>query len=418
MFKLTPREESQLDAFLSKLVRTRSLSCHEGEVAQLLVDELAQVGVNDVRIDRVGNVIARIGAEKGPTLLYNGHMDTVDVTDQRGWRHDPWSATVEDGVLYGIGASDMKASLAAMVYAAKKLVESGAPDQGTLVLAFVVQEEPCEGAAMQVLVEKEGVRPDWVVLGEPTSLNICRGQRGRIEMRVTTHGRSSHAAHPDGGENAIYSAMRLVFGIELLSGNLANDRFLGPGSMTITQIESNAPSRNAIPDQCTFYIDRRLTLGENEARAVAEVQAVIMREGVSAAVEVTDYEGVSYAGYRFKTREVFPAWALPAEHPMVLAATNSLKQTLGRRPEITRWAFSTDGVYTMGQARIPTLGFGPGKPELAHAPDESVRLAHVHLAAQAYAQLAVDLLAALAGGPQRTPAATHNGLGGRLLLFR
>ena len=312
----------------------------------------------------------------------------------------------------------MKASLAAMVYAAKKLVESGAPQKGTLVLAFVVQEEPCEGAAMRVLVEEEGVRPDWVVLGEPTGLNICRGQRGRIEMRVTTRGRSSHAAHPDGGQNAIYSAMRLIFGVELLSGNLANDRFLGPGSITITQIESSAPSRNAVPDQCTFYIDRRLTLGENEARALAEVQAVIMREGVSAAVEVTDYEGVSYTGYQFKTRGVFPAWALPAEHPLIQVATNSLRQTLGRRPEITRWAFSTDGVYTMGQARIPTLGFGPGNPELAHAPDESVRLAHVHLAAQAYAQLAVDLLAALAGGPPGTPATTHNGLGGRLLLFR
>lgn len=418
MFKLTPREESQLDTFLSKLVRTPSLSCYEKEVAQLLVDELTRVGVNDVRIDRVGNVIARIGSGKGPTLVYNGHMDTVDVTDRNGWRYDPWSATVDDGVLYGIGSSDMKASLAAMVYGAKKLVESGAPTSGTLVLAFVVQEEPCEGAAMQVMVEEEGVLPDWVVLGEPTSLNICRGQRGRIEMRVKTHGRSSHAAQPDEGENAIYSAMRLIFGVELLSGNLASDRFLGAGSLSITQIESSAPSRNAVPDQCTFYIDRRLTLGENEARALAEVQSVIMREGVSAEVEVTDYEDVSYTGYHFKTREVFPAWALPAEHPMVQAATNSLRGTLGRRPEIRRWAFSTDGVYTMGQAHIPTLGFGPGKPELAHAPNESVHLAHVHLAAQAYAQLAVDLLLALAEGPHAPPAKPNNGLGGRVLLFR
>jgi putative selenium metabolism hydrolase len=387
-------------------------------VAQLLVNELGEVGVRDVRVDRVGNVIAQIGSGEGPILLYNGHMDTVDVTDESGWRHDPWSATVENGVLYGIGSSDMKASLAAMVYAAKKLAQRGAPKQGTLVLAFVVQEEPCEGGAMRVLVEEEGIKPDWVLLGEPTGLNICRGQRGRVEMRVTTHGRSSHAAQPDGGQNAIYSAMRLVFGVELLSGNLAHDRFLGPGSLSVTQIESSAPSRNAVPDQCSFYIDRRLTLGENEARALAEVQSVIMREGVSAKVEVTNYEGISYTGYQFKTREVFPAWALPADHPMVDAATNSLRGTLGRRPEITRWAFSTDGVYTMGQARIPTLGFGPGKPELAHTPNESVRLAQVHLAAQAYAQLAVDLLAALREGPGKAPAKTTNGLGSRLFLFR
>jgi putative selenium metabolism hydrolase len=418
MFELTPQEKSQLDTLLSRLVRTPSLSRHEGEVAQLLVDELTQVGVKDVRIDRVGNVIARIGNGKGPTLLYNGHMDTVDVTDRSSWRYDPWSATVRDGALYGIGVSDMKASLAAMVYGVKKLVDSGRPKEGTLVLAFVVQEEPCEGAAMRVLVEEEGVRPDWVLLGEPTNLNICRGQRGRIEIRVTTQGRSSHAAQPDDGDNAIYSAMRLIFGVELLSGNLAHDRFLGSGSLAITQIESTAPSRNAVPDQCTFYIDRRLTLGESEARALAEIQSVIMREGVSAKVEVTNYEEVSYTGYQFKTREVFPAWALPAEHPMVQVATNSLRGTLGRRPEITRWAFSTDGVYTMGHARIPTLGFGPGKPELAHTPNEYVRLADVHLAAQAYAQLTIDLLGALNEGPSKTPARTSNGLVGRLLLFR
>jgi putative selenium metabolism hydrolase len=290
----------------------------------------------------------------------------------------------------------MKASLAAMVYAAKKLLDADVHLAGELVLAFVVQEEPCEGMAMRVLVEEEGIRPDWVVLGEPTDLHICRGQRGRVELRVTTRGRSSHAAQPGGGENAIYSAMRLIFGLELLSGSLADDRFLGPGSLSITQIESSSPSRNAVPDRCWFYVDRRLTLGENQTRALAEIQSIITREGVLATAEVTDYEGVSYTGYRSKVRGVFPPWALPIEHPLLQAAVRSLRKTLGHRPEITRWAFSTDGVYTMGQANIPTIGFGPGQPENAHAPNEHVCLDKVHVAAGAYAQLAVDLLSAMA----------------------
>ncbi len=396
MFKLTPQERSDLTTFLSKLVRTPSLSTQEERVAQLLANELRQIGVEEVRIDRVGNVVARIGAGRGPMLLYNGHMDTVDVTDRASWDSDPWKGIVKEGKLFGIGSADMKASLAAMVYGVKKLLEAEVVLKGQLVLAFVVQEEPCEGAAMRVLVEEEKVRPDWVVLGEPTDLEISRGQRGRVELRVTTHGRSSHAARPDNGENAIYAAMRLIFGVELLSGNLAADRFLGAGSLAITQIESSAPSRNAVPDQCTFYIDRRLTLGESETRALAEVQSVIMREGVPATVEITHYEATSYAGYRFRVREVFPPWALPADHPLIQTAAGSLRKTLGRRPEITRWAFSTDGVYTMGQAHIPTIGFGPGQPELAHAPNEHVALADVHLAAEAYAQLAVDLLEELA----------------------
>lgn len=395
MLKLTPQEQAELTAFLRKLVRTRSLSSQEGQVAQLLVKELRRVGVEDVRVDRIGNVVARVGPGRGPVLLYNGHMDTVDVTDRAAWHHDPWAGTVEDGLLYGIGACDMKASLAAMVYGVKKILGAGLPLNGDLVLAFVVQEEPCEGAAMRVLVEEEKVRPDWVVLGEPTDLKISRGQRGRVELRVTTRGRSSHAAQPENGRNAIYAAMRLIFGIELLSGNLAEDRFLGPGSLTTTQIESSAPSRNAVPDRCWFYIDRRLTLGENDTRALAEIQSVIVREGVPATVEVTQYEGVSYTGYQFRTRSVFPPWALPAEHPLVQTTVNSLRQTLGSRPAITHWAFSTDGVYTMGHASIPTIGFGPGNPEQAHSPNEHVRLHHVHLAAQAYAQLALDLLGAI-----------------------
>ncbi len=407
MFRLTPRERSSLNAFVSRLVRTPSLSTQEGEVAQLLVDELLRVGVADVRIDRIGNVVARLGnspqhgTEAGtttrrPMLLYNGHMDTVDVTDRAAWHRDPWMGTTEGGALYGIGACDMKASLAAMVYAAKKLLDARVHLAGELVLAFVVQEEPCEGMAMRVLVEEEGVRPDWVVLGEPTDLHICRGQRGRVELRVATRGRSSHAAQPSSGENAIYTAMRLIFGLELLSGNLANDRFLGPGSLSITQIESSSPSRNAVPDQCWFYVDRRLTLGENETRALAEIQSVIMREGVLATAEITDYEGVSYTGYRSKVSGVFPPWALPIDHPLLQAAAQSLRKTFGHRPEITRWAFSTDGVYTMGQANIPTIGFGPGLPENAHAPNEHVRLDKIHVAARAYVQLAVDLLSAMA----------------------
>ena len=101
MFELTPKERARLTAFLSKLVRTPSLSCQEGKVAEHLVQELQAVGVTDVRIDRIGNVVARLGTPgRGPMLLYNGHMDTVDVTDRAAWHHDPWMGVVEDGSLY------------------------------------------------------------------------------------------------------------------------------------------------------------------------------------------------------------------------------------------------------------------------------------------------------------------------------
>ena len=245
---------------------------------------------------------------------------------------------------------------------------------------------------MRVLVEEEGLRPDWVVLGEPTDLQVGRGQRGRTEMRVTVQGKACHAAAPHRGENAIYGAARILFGLELLASQLAEDRLLGRGSLTVTQIESTAGSRNAVPDRCAFYIDRRLTLGETEAKALAEVQGVILRESLRADVEVTEYRAASYTGYQARQREYYPAWVMEEDHPLVQATVRAVRKTLGYLPRVQEWAFSTDGVYTMGVASIPTVGFGPGEVRYVHTSEEQIRLDDVAAAARVYAQLAVDLL--------------------------
>jgi putative selenium metabolism hydrolase len=286
----------------------------------------------------------------------------------------------------------MKGGLAAMIYGAKLLHDAGVSLKGDLVVACVVQQEPCEGLGSRVLIEEEGVRPDWVVLGEPSGLNVSRGQRGRLEMRLVTHGRSAHAACPDLGENAIYAAARLVFGLELLAEQLADDDFLGSGSLAVTDITSSASSRNAVPDRCELIIDRRLTVGENETKAVAEVQRVIAREGVQAEVEVTEYRATSYNGYSCHNREFYPAWVMAEDHPLVVRSVCAVRDELGRRPQVSRWDFSTEGVYTAGVAGIPTVGFGPGDPRLVHTADEHVRLVDVYAAARVYARLAAELL--------------------------
>ena len=392
MFELSYPDFQDMVAFLQDMVRTPSFSTQEGEVAARLAEEMHRIGISDVRVDRIGNVIGRIGAGGGKKLVLNGHMDTVGVSDPAAWIRDPFGAKIENGVLYGRGAADMKGSLAAMVYGAKMLLDSGVFLFGDLYLVGVVQEEPCEGLAMRVLVEEEGLRPDWVVLGEPTDLQVGRGQRGRTEMRVTVQGKACHAAAPHRGENAIYGAARILFSLELLASQLAEDRLLGRGSLTVTQIESTAGSRNAVPDRCAFYIDRRLTLGETEAKALAEVQGVILRESLRADVEVTEYRAASYTGYRARQREYYPAWVMEEDHPLVQATVRAVRKTLGYLPRVQEWAFSTDGVYTMGVASIPTVGFGPGEERYAHTSEEQIRLDDVAAAARVYAQLAVDLL--------------------------
>ncbi len=378
--------------FLQELVRIPSLSTQEGAVASRLAEEMRRVGFAKIWTDRIGNVIGQVGTGNGPTLVLDGHMDVVDVGDPARWRHPPYDGVIEGGILYGRGACDMKGGLAAMVYGVGALLEAGVQLAGDLYVVGVVQEEPCEGLAMQALVEKEGIHPDYVVLGEPSDLQVRLGHRGRVEMQVKVQGKAAHASAPGLGNNAIHNAARLVFGIELLAPRLANDSFLGQGTVAVTEIGSEAASRNAVPDCCTFYIDRRLTLGETERKALAEIQNIIDTEEVDAEVKVTEYRSTSYVGYQSQFRNVFPAWAMPQDHPLVQATVRSVRETLGYRPRLSPWSFSTDGTYTAGVANIPTVGFGPGEERYAHTQDEQIRLNDVVDAARVYARLALELL--------------------------
>lgn len=378
--------------FLQELVQIPSLSTHEEAAAARLSEEMRRAGFAEVWTDRVGNVIGRVGKGEGPSLLYGGHLDTVDVGESTRWLHPPYDGVIQDGVLYGRGACDMKGGLAAMVYGVKALLDAGVELAGSLYVVGVVQEEPCEGMAMRVLVEEEGIRPDFVVLGEPSDLQVKVGHRGRVEMQVKVRGRAAHASSPSLGDNAIHNAARLVFGIELLALRLATDPFLGQGTVAVTEIDSQAASRNAVPDCCTFYIDRRLTLGETERRAVAEIQNIISTEEIDADVTVCDYRATSYSGYDCNSRAVYPAWVMPEDHPLVRSTVRCVRDVLGYRPRLGRWAFSTDGTYTAGVANIPTVGFGPGEERYAHTQDEQIRLNDVVDAARVYGRLAVELL--------------------------
>jgi putative selenium metabolism hydrolase len=392
MFQLSDHDKTELVEFLQDIVRTPSLSGQEDRVATRVAAAMRRAGFREVFTDPIGNVVGRMGTGGQPMLLYDGHMDTVGISDRTAWGHDPFGADIVDGVLYGRGTCDTKGSLAAMIWGAKLLRKARVQLNGELVVAAVVQEEPCEGLAIRVLIEEGGIRPDWVVLGEPSGLQLRRGHRGRVELEVVTHGRSCHASRPDRGDNAVYSAARLIFNLEMLSEQLGYDAFLGPGSLAVTHVESRAGSRNAIPDYACFIVDRRLTLGETEAKALAEVQNIIARERVRAEVRVTQYEQTSYTGYQIQQHNYFPAWALEEEHPLLQTALRVVKKTLGYRPEIGQWGFSTDGVYTTGIAGIPTIGFGPGEEKHAHTADEHIRLEDVFKATSVYAQLAVELL--------------------------
>ena len=384
-------DRDALVAFLRDIIRIPSFSGQEGKVVSRIADEMRQVGFDHVWVDEVGNVVGRIGSG-GEKLLMESHIDTVGLGDPESWEYDPFQGKLEDGIIWGRGAPDDKQGIAAMVYAVKALRDAGLELKGTLYVAGIVQEEDCDGYAAGMLCEALG--PNAVVIGEATELNVYRGHRGRMEIKVTVYGRSCHASAPERGLNAVYEMNKVMEGIQSLSGQLKEDAFLGKGTIAVTRIESTSGSLNVVPDSCTVYIDRRLTVGETEASSVAELEQIVANAGVQGVVEVLDYEAQSHTGYHCHQRKYYPTWVLPQEHRLVQAGARAVKVVRGRPPEIGRWVFSTDGVATMGRMNIPTIGFGPASEVDAHTTQDRVRVDDLVVAAQVYAQMAIEYLGA------------------------
>jgi putative selenium metabolism hydrolase len=391
LWELTAEEQRALFDFVRALVCTPSFPGDEGTVAALIMAEMRHLGFDDVWMDDAGNVVGRVGPQQGPALMFNSHMDTVEVADPAAWRVDPFAGEVQEGRLYGLGACDMKSGLAATVHAAALLKKHAIPLEGPVFVACVGLEEPAEGTCTRILFEEDALCPDWVVIAEPSDLQVVRGQRGHVEMTLNVKGRSAHSSAPELGRNAIYTATHLIFNLEILSGQLMDDTFLGPGILAVTEIRSHGVSRNAIPDHCEMTLDRRLTVGETEAMALLEVQRIINREGADADVQVIEEEVTTYTGKTYRVRRTSLPWALEERHPLVKAMLRAA-QTVGLRPGLTRWHFATEGAYTAAVAQVPTVGFGPGNPSLAHTVNEYVEIEQVYAAAQTYAALAMQLL--------------------------
>jgi len=391
MWTPTADERQNLLRFLRILVQTPSYSGNEGSVANLVAQEMRKVGFDEVILDDAGNVLGRIGPEKGSAVLFNSHMDTVEIADPYAWTVDPFSAEIKKGNLYGLGSCDMKAGLAATVYAGAILSRLNTKLDGPVYVAVVGLEEPSEGTSTQNLLENPLLSPSWVVIAEPSNLHVVRAQRGHMEMRVTVKGISSHSSRPELGKNAVYDAARLIFGLEILADDLSDDPFLGSGVLAITDVKSYAVSRNAVPHKCEFIIDRRLTVGETESMVLVEVERIIAREGVNAEVRVIEENVTTHTGKVLHARRVSLPWVFDERHPLIQTTVKAAK-SVGIKPSITRWHFATEGAYTASVAQIPTVGLGPGDPSLAHTCDENVPIDQVYMATSAYAALAFELV--------------------------
>ena len=390
--------EERMARFLSDMISTPSLSRQENAVVQRIGEEMTALGYDEVVVDGLGSVIGRIG--DGPVhIVFDSHIDTVDVGDPSSWRTEPFKATVERGVLYGRGASDNKAATASMVHGAALIKRLGGdPSRYTLHVVGTVQEEDCDGLALEYLLTGAIPRAEVVVLGEATNLDVYRGHRGRAEFAVHTRGRAAHASAPERGVNAIYRMQPIIEQIERLNDRLASDPFLGKGTVVLSKIEAQTPSLNAVPDGCTIYLDRRLTIGESVESARAELQALPAVQEGEATLELLRYEGTAYTGLTRSIDKYFPTWVIPEDHLAVKAGVEAAERALGRTPKVGRWVFSTNGVSSAGRLGIPTIGFGPANEVYAHTADDQCPLEHLPVAAAWYAAFPDAYLAAAGHG--------------------
>lgn len=377
--------ETRLKARLARLVAldTANPPGCEIEAARRLADELAICGC-EVRVDELApgraNVVGVLRNGAGPTLAFNSHLDVVPAGE--GWSFDPFALTEADGRLYGRGACDAKGPIAAMVEAAGMLAADRAAWRGTLMAAFVADEEVGSVGARSFVETAPPI--DFVVVGEPTGNAPVIAHKGSLRPIVRVEGRSAHSGTPDLGVNAILGAGRLLDRVARLHRDLAARRhpLVGAASLTVTRIAGGVAD-NVVPDSCVMMLDRRLIPGETEAGAVAEIEAMLR----AAAVE----EGVTAAIASFQATTGGAA-ETPADHPLAAAALAACAANGTIEPQFGGFGGGCDLVHFRGIGAAGVV-VGPGDLAVAHKPDEFVPIAELVAAAAIYRDIALRMLA-------------------------
>ncbi|MBI5650703.1 MAG: YgeY family selenium metabolism-linked hydrolase [Chloroflexi bacterium] len=382
-------------SWLREIVALPSFDSNIRDVAARVERELCALGFDAIHYAPYGDIVARIApstprrsAQDGEKiLLYDSHLDTVGAGDAQEWRHDPFGGVIENGLMYGRGTVDEKGSTPPMIYGLAIARDLGLLD-GLTAYYFGSIEEWCEGLSAQVFVETEKIKPDFVVIGEPTNLRVVRGHKGRCEFRVTARGTSAHGASHWLGDNALYKMQDVLRAIPELDARLPSDPFLGRGSIVATHIDVRAGSLNVVPDRCSVVLDRRLTFGETPEQALEQIRALLPSQDFD--VEILRYTQPSYNGYQREHAQIFPVWAFDEAHPFVRAAV-ATSRALELDLTTGKWNFSTNGAYWAGIAQIPSIGFGPGREEDVHIVDEHIRVDDVVRATEWYAALPMFL---------------------------
>ena len=328
------------------------------------------------------NIIARINPGNRPQLVFNSHIDTVPPGDPRQWKYDPFAAVIEGGRMYGRGVADAKASVIAMIMAAKAIMESGMELKGTMIVNPVSDEEVGGFKGTKFLLDEGQLNPDFVVIGEQTNNQIAIVEKGIMWINIKTFGRTAHASTPWEGVNAIEKMVKLLNMIQEKIGSklkAMDHPMTPPPSMNIGTIQGGVKT-NVVPDTCEVNIDRRLLPEETPEEAQKQIS------------EVIDKIRRSDPDFKAELKVLLtgsPINTSPDEHIVKIA--QSINKELGLSAELVGYKQASDGRF-FAERGIPTIIIGPSDPKVGHTPDEHVNLDDVVMATKIYALTAVRTL--------------------------
>jgi putative selenium metabolism hydrolase len=396
---LSESRKQQVVELCQELVRIPSYSGEEGLVAERIMEYAKDSVFDEVRMDELGNVLLVVnGDEPGPVILLDGHIDTVPV-QRENWTLDPFSGEIRDGKIYGRGTSDMKGAVSAMITAAIHFAEdTNKRFPGKIVVSCSVHEECFEGVAPRKV--SEAIRPDYVVIGEATNLNLNHGQRGRAEIVVETIGKPAHSSNPDKGINAVNKMMKLLTAIQELP--VQNHEVLGKGILELTDIKSSPyPGASVVPSYCRVTFDRRLLVNETRESVLEPILALVgqLEEEdtcFKAKVSYSTGEERCYTGAVIEAERFFPGWLFDEEEDFVQAAYQKLLQQ-NSDTKLSHYSFCTNGSHFAGEANIPTIGYGPSQEHLAHIDNEYIEIEQLTKAAAGYRAI-IEALSVLRKG--------------------
>lgn len=378
-----------------KLVRRQSYSGNEKGVSEELTKFFKENGFDDVHVDKYGNTIGHIkGSKPGPKIVFDGHMDTVPVTDESEWQYPPFEAEIHDGKIYGRGTSDMKGALASMAVAASNFKEkTGGDFAGEIFVAGIVHEECFEGVAAREV--SAYAKPDYVIIGEASNCNVKIGQRGRAEIKIEVLGKPAHSANPEKGINAVYKMCKVIEAIKTLKPT-HHDR-LGDGILELVDIKSSPfPGASVVPEKCVATYDRRLLVNETKESVLAPINELLeklMKEDSELKVRAyyTKADEKCFTNEIIEGERFFPGWIFDEDEDWVEKVVAKLKDK-GQTPEITQYNFCTNGSHYAGEAKIKTLGIGPSRENLAHTVNEYIEISELEKVVDSYEAVMEALL--------------------------